>query len=318
MKIFHVLPFNPIASGGIKVHYQLAKLEQELGHETYIVYADGQEHHISWFAHTAPEITWQAMLNIADKKRDLIVGWEDPEPLFRSAFFNKVMYVQGEVFINRSHPYRGLDVWMSSEFNRNALPQFREHTLFMVSPFIDSRVFHLPEDATYANLDPWEDRRTFIMLQERKDGQGARAKIMRTEEAHRFLDLSERPQIEVFRDCPEQEFADHLRASGVFVAHSYPEGFGLPPLEAMACGCVVVGFTGGGGSDFMFHGDNCLVAPTDGDYTTLAVMLGFVKDMHEDDVRRIRQSALRTAKFYSKSRTMEQLRLALEKYQEAE
>jgi glycosyltransferase involved in cell wall biosynthesis len=37
----------------------------------------------------------------------------------------------------------------------------------------------------------------------------------------------------------------------IFLATGYPEGFGLPPLEAMACGCVVVGFSGGGGLKYM-------------------------------------------------------------------
>jgi hypothetical protein len=50
---------------------------------------------------------------------------------------------------------------------------------------------------------------------------------------------------------PEQEVARQLRSSAVFLALSEREGFGLPPLEAMACGCLVVGFHGGGGREFM-------------------------------------------------------------------
>jgi hypothetical protein len=41
-----------------------------------------------------------------------------------------------------------------------------------------------------------------------------------------------------------------LQESAVFASFSQLEGLGLPPLEAMACGCVVVGFTGMAGSDY--------------------------------------------------------------------
>jgi len=41
--------------------------------------------------------------------------------------------------------------------------------------------------------------------------------------------------------------ADILRSSRVFLSFSQREGFGLPPLEALACGCAVVGYHGFGG-----------------------------------------------------------------------
>ncbi|MFW5836395.1 MAG: glycosyltransferase family 1 protein [Desulfovibrionaceae bacterium] len=45
--------------------------------------------------------------------------------------------------------------------------------------------------------------------------------------------------------------ADLLRSAHVFLAAGFPEGCPLPPLEAMACGCLVTGFTGFGGLDYM-------------------------------------------------------------------
>jgi glycosyltransferase involved in cell wall biosynthesis len=36
----------------------------------------------------------------------------------------------------------------------------------------------------------------------------------------------------------------------VFLSLSDRDGFGLPPAEAMACGCYVVGYSGGGGREF--------------------------------------------------------------------
>lgn len=44
--------------------------------------------------------------------------------------------------------------------------------------------------------------------------------------------------------------AEILKESSIFLSFSFREGLGLPPLEAMACGCVVVGYHGNGGKEF--------------------------------------------------------------------
>jgi glycosyltransferase involved in cell wall biosynthesis len=48
-----------------------------------------------------------------------------------------------------------------------------------------------------------------------------------------------------------QAVAEALGTCHVFLASGFPEGLGLPPLEAMACGCLVVGCAGLGGWDYM-------------------------------------------------------------------
>lgn len=45
--------------------------------------------------------------------------------------------------------------------------------------------------------------------------------------------------------------AEALGSCHVFLVTGFPEGCPLPPLEAMACGCLCVGFTGFGGWDYM-------------------------------------------------------------------
>lgn len=49
----------------------------------------------------------------------------------------------------------------------------------------------------------------------------------------------------------QEDVAKELAACHLFISTGFPEGFGLPPLEAMACGCVPVGFTGFGGWEYM-------------------------------------------------------------------
>ena len=49
----------------------------------------------------------------------------------------------------------------------------------------------------------------------------------------------------------QDQVAETLRSCHIFLASGFPEGCPLPPLEAMACGCLVVGFGGFGGWDYM-------------------------------------------------------------------
>jgi hypothetical protein len=52
----------------------------------------------------------------------------------------------------------------------------------------------------------------------------------------------------------EKETARVLGRASIFLSLNEREGFGLPSLEAMASGCLVVGFHGGAGSEYMRPG----------------------------------------------------------------
>jgi hypothetical protein len=56
--------------------------------------------------------------------------------------------------------------------------------------------------------------------------------------------------VSIHRRGPD-EVARLLRSCQIFLATGFPEGCPLPPLEAMASGCLVVGFSGFGGWDYM-------------------------------------------------------------------
>lgn len=62
-------------------------------------------------------------------------------------------------------------------------------------------------------------------------------------------DLVDIPWIEI-KGVSRAEVARVMAASEVFLATGHLEGLGLPPLEAMAAGALVVGFTGGGGLEY--------------------------------------------------------------------
>lgn len=53
------------------------------------------------------------------------------------------------------------------------------------------------------------------------------------------------------QNMSQREVAKELRESLLFMNFCYQEGFSLPPLEAMACGCVVVGYHGQAAKEFL-------------------------------------------------------------------
>ncbi|HEY8911415.1 MAG TPA: glycosyltransferase family 4 protein [Desulfosporosinus sp.] len=59
----------------------------------------------------------------------------------------------------------------------------------------------------------------------------------------------------------DQEMAQLYAQADLFVYTSYFEAFGLPPLEAMACGTAVVTTDCGGIRDYVKSGENCLLTP---------------------------------------------------------
>lgn len=59
----------------------------------------------------------------------------------------------------------------------------------------------------------------------------------------------------------EAQMAKFYSRCDIFVFASLSEGFGLPPLEAMACGCAVVTTECGGVAEFARHEVNSLMVP---------------------------------------------------------
>jgi glycosyltransferase involved in cell wall biosynthesis len=57
----------------------------------------------------------------------------------------------------------------------------------------------------------------------------------------------------------ERGKAEVLGRSAIFLSFNEREGFGLPPVEAMAAGCVVIGFAGRGGREYLLPETSFLI-----------------------------------------------------------
>ena len=63
------------------------------------------------------------------------------------------------------------------------------------------------------------------------------------------------------RNYNEEDYAKILRESDVFVTQMMCEGFSVPILEAMACGCICVGSHGVGGKSFVVNEEQVRLCP---------------------------------------------------------
>jgi Glycosyl transferases group 1 len=107
----------------------------------------------------------------------------------------------------------------------------------------------------------------------------------------------------------ERETADLLRSCALFLCLSEREGFGLPPVEAMACGCYVTGFTGLAGREF-FRPE--FSSPVDeGDVLALARSAVTLMREYESRPLELRGAGLAASRFVLETYSLERQRVEL-------
>ena len=106
---------------------------------------------------------------------------------------------------------------------------------------------------------------------------------------------------------------DHLARlygeSDVFVSTSWSEGFGLPPLEAMACGTPVVLTDSGGVQDFAVNGFNCLMAPIK---NPAAISKAIMELLTQPELaQKLRNNGIETAKEFTWQKAVDKFEAAV-------
>ncbi|WP_191905967.1 glycosyltransferase family 4 protein [Nitrincola iocasae] len=292
---------NPL--GGVKVIYQHCMLLKEFGFEVIPVRLGVYEGNFYGFDVKVKSLNEVQQLMTED---DVVVI---PEVLqnYYKCFINqrRVIFVQAWFCLYEDHPlesqkFKGLytdccyeHVMCCSKYLQKQLSVEPTEKVHLVSNYIDHDFFKEKSELRVENR---------VLMMPRKNPKNLKSIVE---------GISNLPVDIVYADrLSQDQLIVEYQKSDVFIATGYPEGFGLPPLEAMACGAVVIGFTGGGASEFMIHEKTALVA-NDGD---VKKVIEYVEMVVKDKKLKehLRSSGLEISKKYNKEATKKQLKEFIE------
>lgn len=253
-----------LPSGGVKIIYQHCDILNRNGFSAVPVHMG--DFTVDWFPHRSKPLRKQEAL--MSMKNDDILICPEIMPGMANDFpcLTKVAFVQN---------------WALTEIGTGPDKRYEDFgfsRLLACSHYIKSHMKEksvLPCDVVLNGID----LNVFHPPTQRKSGSKVvvlnRRNIADAKDAFERINSSLKETVEIVileNKYTQKEIAEHFRNADIFVAIGYPEGFALPPLEAMASGCAVVGFTGGGGLEHMRDGETALVA-SDGNLEELASCL---------------------------------------------
>ena len=109
--------------------------------------------------------------------------------------------------------------------------------------------------------------------------------------------------INVFVNPGQKQLPAIYRQSDIFLFASWYEGFGMPPLEAMACGVPVICTKCGGPDMYLKQNENALVVGA-GDEKTLAAVIQYLLDNKNNVRQKLAENGRKTAVEFSLERSL--------------
>lgn len=243
-RIFYLSPDPPGPRGGVRVLYRHVDVLNGAGLDAAVIHHTAG-YRANWFAHETRTVAAQ---NVVVTPRDVLVV-----PEFYGASIASwptgptiVLFDQGAYYtfdgmsvadakaINERSDASILTVSEDSlELLRYAFPH---SAVTSVRSVIEEQTFHPGPDTA--------PRRRIAYAANR-----------RAQERHELLSILELRgrldwELVPIRGMSEIQVAETLRTCAIFLAFNEREGFGLPPAEAMASGCYVIGYHGQGAQEF--------------------------------------------------------------------
>lgn len=276
MAIYYLCPDSRTPVGGIRVIYRHVDILNEHGIPAFVVHKK-MGFRVPWFENNTPIVYW------CDTRRQRL-----KDKIKRRTGHNRIVTIpiKGGPFTEIT----GNDILAVPEkhgpdlaraigrgiprviLNQNCYLTFRGYSLDpkrLITPYHDKSVL-----ATLINSHDGDDYLQYVFpetprhrfrlsidpglfsYQGEKKKQICFSRIKNQRDAMQVVNILkfrgalDEFDIVPFLNIPQAEVAETFKQSLICLSFGYPEGFGLPAAEAMACGCVVVGFHGGGGKEF--------------------------------------------------------------------
>ncbi|HUQ58500.1 glycosyltransferase [Lentzea sp.] len=239
-QVVYVVPDVTEPSGGVRAMYRHAELAERTGFDAKVWHlAEGFQ--AGWFSSTAPVITGETCElgpdDVLVVPEVMVLDGFDPAPGVRKVVFNQNHYYTYDNFSGPDYPAwkPAPQVWAGSRMSVDVLtalhPKLKVH---LVPYVIDTELYRFDEE-----------RARKVVLLPRKRPREAAVLTALFKNDKRFAGI----EVVSLDDVSEQEVADELANASVFIALGRDEGFGLPVAEALAAGCVVIGYPAGGGAE---------------------------------------------------------------------
>ncbi|MCB0047804.1 MAG: hypothetical protein KDD92_20445 [Caldilineaceae bacterium] len=240
-RILYFCPDFPQPSGGVKALYRHVSLLAGAGFDAAIVHQK-RDFVARWHGYTVP------VIRLEDRPRfgpeDTLVFPEVMADFVRQTgqFGGRrvVIALSWALSYSRLRPgERWADLGVDAILARSPAVQHflawsQEADVTLIPPFIDPARYYPQAKANQ------------VAYMTRKDPAGPWLQAVLTRRntgaGHSWLAL---------RNMDEATYAQHLRRSAVYLPVTLQEGLHASVLEAMACGCLTVGYSGIGGSNFM-------------------------------------------------------------------
>lgn len=248
MRITFLCPPAEKLNGGIKYIFRMAEALAADGFDAVV--AEQHSRHPDWFVSNAKIIGYDAL---APRNGEILVLPEDQPELLRTLTEwpqRKIVYCQNHFYAaigalgSASYADFGVSAIIcgSATILRYCADRHAGVPAYLVPCGIDTRLFK-----------PAATKAQAIALIPRK--RAVEAIYLQDMFRHRYPEWAHIGW-QPLQNMPEAALAERLGQAAVFLSLSRLDGFGLTPLEAMASGCVVAGFTGIGGQEY--------TAPTNG------------------------------------------------------
>lgn len=242
--VYFLTPDYRTPAGGIRVIYRHVDFLNEAGIRARVLHRH-PGFRCTWFENETEvadigsvTISQGDLLVVSELEADVL---SDIPPAIDYVIFNQnshLTWARSPYHMGRYYAGAQLSaVVCVSEHNRDMLAKaFAQAPIRRIHLGIDDRIFH-----------PGQNRRPLrIAYMPRRGADDARLVIAFL----RQVGLPEGWEIKAIDGLSHEAVADELRKARIFLAFTRQEGFGLPPAEAMACGCYVIGNDGFAGREF--------------------------------------------------------------------
>lgn len=268
MRVFVYEAFMP--AGGTFMAYHIGRILRE--HFGLEVLAVGTRPAAGMFRYPVSlPVVDHAHLLAAAAPDDLLIC----NPSFSDSLFGLRLPCRKLSYVQNVRTFRVLDVFFDryvfvSEWVRRFVNLYYGIDGPVIPAFIDTDTFHA------GGAEPAVRRRRICAVMERKHDPLVFERLSR---AYERLSGGEPLPVEMVPRASQAELATRFRGARVFLGLDVMEGFGLPMLEAMACGCATVGWDSGGCHEYARPGRNVLLAR----YGDIDLLAGLLRTALTDD-----------------------------------